>query len=646
MPMPSAREETTMRRSTDRTASSAITNRIGGFDSRRWLAVLAWLGLVLWGPAAQAFCDSFHPLPEFYVGDTDPSSPTYDAKCTHNDLPSAIAAATCVYGTKIFLTHEHLYANQHLTIDDQNVTLIGRADGDACGPASEVICDPICGPPPPILAPLATISGGGSGGSVITIVDASNVTLQYLDIRDGANTGDNGSGGGIYFNGHGSLTLLTSTIEHNHAQYGGGIDVTPSGGSATLTLGANTMVTFNLADVSGGGIRLEGSSSLVANEDRTLIGYNTATSSFGGGLEVIGPARADIGSPGLALDGVIYANQAQYGGGIAVFGGPNKAKGYVNLYTTDPKRPVTVSGNTGDQHGGAVYGRGDPTDSDGQANFCATNSRIIENVALDGAALFLDHYYDNNALSNGYFNRAVCGGPIGVACAPGVACNEIAGNESRDPSTNALTGGAAIVVFGTLDFDRVALHDNNVGTLVFTYQVGPKLSNCLITRNPLSYNVFYRDAGTGASVDQCTIADNSIGDKLFGEPFGDDPNFPILTNSLVFQPGTPSGRIVQAHYVLGDQYYGPDLTNESVSDPGFVDAANGDYHLRIDSKAVDYAGGTGLHEPDLDGNPHEIDLPTVVDTFGPRDAGAYERQSPYACDNSGDYLFCGGFELR
>jgi predicted outer membrane repeat protein len=624
-------EETTMR-----------TNDRAGFARRRFFAVAVLQLIVLFGLGqfaqdALAACSLLKPPPEFYVGDIHS-----DAACTHDNIQAAIDAATCLYGTKIFITHEHLYTNQHLNVDNKNVTLIGRADGDTCGPASVVICNPTC--PPPILAPLATISGS-SGGSVINVSNASSVTLQYLDIRDGDNSGDGGSGGGIYFGGHGSLTLLTSVVEHNHAAYGGGIDVTPSGGSATLTLGANTMVTFNVADVSGGGIRLEGSSNLAADEDRTLIGYNEATSSFGGGLEVIGPARADIGSPGLALDGVIYANQAQYGGGIAVFGGPNKAKGYVNLYTTDPRRPVTVSGNSADQHGGAVFARGDPSDADGVANFCATNARIVENAALDGAALYLDHYYDNNALSNGYFNRAVCGGPAGVACARGIACNEIAGNESRDPSTNTLTGGAAIVVFGTLDADRVALHDNNVGTLVFSYQAGPKLSNCLISHNLLSYNVFYRDAGYGASVDQCTIADNSIGGAAFGDQ---SPGFftdsPTLTNSIVFQPGIPAGWVPQVHYTLVDHSYGGDLTVETISNPGFVDPANGDYHLRLNSKAVDYAGGIGLHEPDLDGNPHEIDVPTVADTFGPRDVGAYERQSPYACDNSGDYLFCSSFQ--
>ncbi len=603
--------------------------------------VVVLLVSALWQAPARAFCDAIHPVPEFYVGDTNPASPTYDAACTHNDIQSAITAATCSYGTKIFITHEHLYANQHLMIDTKNVTLIGRADGDSCGPAPIVYCNPAC--PPPII-PLATIGGSG-GGSVITIGGASTVTLQYLDVRDGDNTGG-GSGGGIYFGGHGSLTLLTSTIEHNHASYGGGIDVTPSGGSATLTLGANAMVTFNVADVSGGGVRLEGSSNLVANEDRTLIGYNKATSSFGGGLEVIGPARADIGSPGLALDGVIYANQAQYGGGIAVFGGPNKAKGYVNLYTTDPRRPVTVSGNSADQHGGAVYARGDPSDPDGEADFCAANARIVDNAALDGAALYLDYYQDNNAFSNGYFNRAVCGGPAGIACARGIACNEIAGNESRDPSTNTLAGGGAIVSFGTFDADRVALHDNNVGTLIFSYGYSGsrKLSNCLITHNLLSYDIFFRRGGSGASVNQCTIADNSVGGKVFAEQYPDISDTPVLTNSIVFQPGTPGGRIPQVHYTLVDHYYGGDLTVETVVFPGFVDPANGDYHLRIISKAVDYAGGIGSHEPDLDGNPHEIDLPTVADTFGPRDVGAYERQSPYACDNSGDYLFCSSFE--
>src|ERR1700739_1897516 len=82
----------------------------------RWLALI---GLMLFAHGALGACNPILPLPELYVGDTDSGSPTYDAACTHATIQDAIDAATCVYGTKIFITHEHLYANQQVTIDNK-----------------------------------------------------------------------------------------------------------------------------------------------------------------------------------------------------------------------------------------------------------------------------------------------------------------------------------------------------------------------------------------------------------------------------------------------------------------------------------------------------------------------------------------------
>jgi hypothetical protein len=76
-------------------------------------------------------------------------------------------------------------------------------------------------------------------------------------------------------------------------------------------------------------------------------------------------------------------------------------------------------------------------------------------------------------------------------------------------------------------------------------------------------------------------------------------------------------------------------------EPTFVDAANGDYHLKYGSLGIDFApAGTGS---DLDRQPRAVDMLLVNDLFGPMDIGAYELQRAPPCI-AGDTIFCNGFE--
>jgi hypothetical protein len=140
--------------------------------------------------------------------------------------------------------------------------------------------------------------------------------LQYLTISGGHDAAD-GAGGGVDYDGTGTLTLATSTVSGNTAGYGGGINIKGSGGEATLTLLSHSVIIANIAGVSGGGIRLEGTSRLFALSDFTQIAANSAvvpdggtSTGYGGGIEILGPARADIGSPGYNDGAVVVGNEA------------------------------------------------------------------------------------------------------------------------------------------------------------------------------------------------------------------------------------------------------------------------------------------------------------------------------------------------
>jgi len=109
-----------------------------------------------------------------------------------------------------------------------------------------------------------------------------------------------------------------------------------------------------------------------------------------------------------------------------------------------------------------------------------------------------------------------------------------------------------------------------------------------------------------------------------------------IRNSIVWQPGS---RVVQlatgvlnpghVEYVVAHDLGGlpASPTLLAPNEPGFVDAALGDYRLRLDAAAVDYAPDDPFAMPlTLDGGLRPVDLVVIPDRFGPFDLGAYERQ--------------------
>jgi predicted outer membrane repeat protein len=615
-----------------------------------------------------------------YVGDTDKSSPSYDSKCTDNDIQSAINNTVCP-NTPIYITGEHTYTKQALNIQGKWLSLIGSTELCGVVPASPT-------------TDVRTISGAGqTSSSVITIGGTSTVTLEGIEVTGGQVSGSS-SGGGIFFNGTGSLTLNSTLIFGNSAGYGGGINMSPSGGDATLTIGSGTIIEENTAQQSGGGILVSDNTRLFMLAPNSTVILNTA-GTYGGGIAIAGPARADIGSPGLGFSGTpVTLNTAKYGGGIAIVAQPtgNAATGsaVARIFSTNATSPVSINNNSATSQGGGIYLQGNGGNQT-FATLCAFEFNINDNTAPDGAAIFGAgtaagqgaNVADDNGIqlnaggsvdaSGDALDAGQCGPePISqlgaVDCAANTPCNEISGNIA-DPADSNGPGGSVISISGYTFFeaDRVQMRQNS-GAQIVDLVIGlySFMRNSLIADNHSTHEVIHSEQlWRELSLDQCTLANNAIdnGYVIFGKAglsMNNDLIFEPKISTLDYQEGNTSLNVdcefdafcLFVNFVISTET--ASLRDPSFSlqlaDPLFVDPNNSnisarDYHLQAKdvngvvtvSQAVDFAPTIPADGNDLDNNPRGQEIPFAPNVYGPTDVGAYEVQ-PLP-----DVIFSSGF---
>lgn len=592
-------------------------------------------------------CSPF-AAPMRFVGDMHS-----DSRCTDDNIQSAIYATAnngSACPAKIFITHGHSYTAQALTIPDtgKSITLIGQADDVPCGTSDLSICiGDTC--PPPATAPLVTISGAGqTGQSVLHIEGTNDITLRYITISRGM-LGDDQSGGGIYFDGAGSLTLDTSVVSFNQAGRGGGIEFTGSGG-ATLRLGANTLILGNTASASGtddfrsggGGIRVEGDARLIAVQPLTLITSNHAPAGYGGGVEVMGPARIDLGSSGYT-SGLVSVNDALDGAGIAAV---DKGDGgaVVRVFGSVTNAPSMINNNAASHNGGGIYANGD-------SDICLFYPSLTGNTAEDGAALYK---HDSGGI---YFNTSPA--RLGVNCGPespygllggggycyGDNCNLISGNRTEHADHTPSAGAAIYHYIGELIGSRVMIQHNIAANAIGAVAGGTDLSLCIVTDNLASGPLIVSDVwGSGTTTfSHCTFANNSIGDTHVFEFLSQ--SLVTLTYDIIAQPDNVSVNFspyfpsdeMSSQFILASEL--PTLNGDFTvlkGEPGFIDPAQGNYQLHRCSQAVDFAAADTTFSTDFGFHLFGTDEPDMTNLFGTWDLGPYE----YAGD---DTIFCNGF---
>lgn len=491
----------------------------------------------------------------------------------------------------------------------------------------------------------ATVSAlSHSGHSVLSITGNSfvSVVLNQINFTHGSGVS---TGGGIAFSGSGTLDLSNVDIFTNGADFGGGIYANGTGaGGITLTLHSGTIVESNFANFEGGGIRIRGDAYLKAVEPQILIFDNEADSSndsdgVGGGVLVLdATAVADIGSPGFSGTAVVQGNRARRGAGVAIQGA-----GGLRLFSTAAGSPARIEGNTASQDGGGLL-------VEGKSFVCASGYGINNNTASNGAGIFVDD--NSNDLHMTLAQLQVSSGNAGVgcgkghvlppiaACAPGSSCNAI--NLNLGAQT-VLVGAGSNFIARRFEMRR------NLTTFGLFLLGSAKVGECLLADNSGLGSVV-EALGSSLEINGCTLANNATGVNPLID-LNAAGGALALENSILFDPARRASVRVTAGSLQSSDVLASETasltahasSNVRSADPRFVDAANGDYHLKSESPAVDYHLTTGadFFDPneDIDGNVRGKKLLKVLPVNGSGfDIGAYELQS------LGDLLFVDGFD--
>ena len=574
-----------------------------------------------------------------------------DAACTHANIQAAFSAIPAGDDHIVRIANNLVYNAQALGLAGKHVTVIGGVDDCSDTTPSGV----------------TRLSGAGGGpDSVLTLTGTGNdVILEHLSLVQGDEVFD-GFGGGIDFRGAGYLTLRDTSLSQNYAGYGGGINVSATGGSAELRIESGTVIFFNSAQFTGGGVRLWGDARLVMLDDNTQISDNEAIGidpqdgqphlGLGGGIEVVGNADADIGSPGLGGYGAIYNNRARHGGGIAVTGeGVDDEWAVARLFSTDPARPVRIQNNTASQSGGGIYVRPGRHVFTGfsLATLCAWDFRIDGNAAQEGAAIHADFVTDaagstlgGDVLLNLAAPDVVCGDPPAgsLACAAGTPCHSIDGNIARTVDGQATPGATVLAQGGgILAASRVQWRGNHGGQAVRVTDEGfdsneGDFRNCLLADNVVSGRLLQAVDGADLRLDHCTIANNTIAaaDVIAAE------DALVLRRSIIDQPDRTSATVggsLVAEHVLATEVASLGGAASLVQDRArFVDPAAGNYRQLAASRGVDFAPPDPAITQDFDRAPRPVDLVVVPDFNGTTDVGAFE------CQSADDIIFVGGFD--
>jgi len=467
----------------------------------------------------------------------------------------------------------------------------------------------------------STTIDGNQNGSVVTFDsgEGSGSVLDGFKLTNGSGT-NNYYGGGIYCSST-SPSITNCTITDNTVtNQGAGIYC--SGSSPEIT---NCKINSNINKNAGGGAGIYGANASVITLTNSEVKNNDGTDgSWGGGL-YIDHASATITNCSINNNTTMY-----YGAGIGL-----------NEYTSSsyPTSVTiinsTINDNTSTQTGAGgagVYA----------AYYCsisASNSQINNNWAKrgQGGGIVAEGYGSFLTLTG----CTISGNSIEDGNGGGIATwndvNTIADCTISNNSASDWAGGISaygeVTITNSLIVENSAIttspYHNYGGGGVYLYEASPAyITNCTISSNYTSYH----GGGVVVEASSATIT-NSI---LWN-------NSAALSDDEIYTTG--GGSVTVTYSDVENSWIGSGNIN---SDPLFLDATNGDYHLTSDSPCIDTGINSAPNIPsyDFEGDPRIFDADddgTAVvdmgaDEFPVIAAEVESKDDPIDVTDSGSYV--------
>jgi hypothetical protein len=478
----------------------------------------------------------------------------------------------------------------------------------------------------------------GNWETTMPFVTLSN---NVIENNHTVETADNwGNGAGVFVVGNVSVLIQSNRISGNVIEDadGNGAGIAVHWG-ATAVISGNQVLNNSTTQNTVGGIQVYSATVTIVNNlvqgnrnvgvdaydtPSVMIQGNTivsnSTSYDGGGIRIGGQTAYTI------TQNLISGNSADgyYGGGIHVSDGPS---GLIERNVIQNNRAAGSGG------GVAICGTG------GQTVFTITQNTITGNSAdaTDGGGIFVGDgprgLIERNVIQN---NRAATsGGGVAIYGAGGRIAlwnNDIIAN------TSGWGGGIAVVRSAA----AVEMSSNNVlrnRTTEGDYQSGVLFSD-VTAPVTLINNVIAGNNNRGIKavntpdvqfINNTIVSNGAIGVEVLGWPEAPvNPLNAVLTNNIIAGhtecgiTGFNNAAISATTNVLWNTAPGgSEICSEIIrstgvfaSDPKFVNAASGDYHLQSGSPAVNAGTNAGAPPTDKDGTPRP--------QAGRVDIGAYE----------------------
>jgi len=467
----------------------------------------------------------------------------------------------------------------------------------------------------------------------------SIVVIDGFEIYNGINNTVNETAG-ILVTGNSQLLLSDSVVRDNQSQSGGGLMV--SGPQASVIVN-NSQIVDNAA-VEGGGLFCNDESTVTITGDSGILN-NSAN--FGGGIYATEACQIELLS-GDTLDPLstqsgIARNTAQQGGGVFL---TDEAQMQA---TGNQDHPASIVFNIADsdffENGGGVSLTGLGT------RFEGTHARVEYNVGSfygggfsvrDLAVFTMNRLprdcWDNDRCSS--LSHNVVTGANGVSAGFGgagdlyrggvanIAQTRIDGNQANDVAGFNLSDAAYLRLESNLVVNNRHFNDDAQTTLtklVGTPGNGSNLDSFYNTfaNNTLNKVLFQVNTAAQNTLNMFNSILSHNSDILL--VFGDNANNNLMQWDCLFLNEVTS--------LEGNLGY------LNISDPMFVNQAQGNYQLSPVSPAIDVCDESafiGASYPDFDGQDRGIDEPGIQNLFGPFDVGAYEANV--------DIIFANGFE--